>query len=555
MKKKYVNALLSIVLVLALILSGCSNSNNGGDSDGANNPKTQNTSDNGKKNNDPAPADQKEEREHLTLEWYVAGYFVDNNAVLPSGDEDFVKKAIEEKFDVTLNFTAFKHSADFEKQLNAKLAADPPHLFIPGGVQSSTLATDGLLADMTPFVSPETMPNYFEHWLSQEELDRYAIENSFVRAPVPFTRNRYAAYYIRKDWLDHLGLSIPKTYDEMLDAMRKFTFDDPDGNGKNDTYGMSVSGNGTSVSWEFPQFVNNDLWSMTFDKGKATYRDGGTDLELEKILGEVKAMLDEGIVDPDWFLNKGTAHWDKAAGGTAGIVFGATMDFALDGNPNSIQSRIKAIIPNADFVPFTPFGNEKGLTLSALPGLPFAFHTNVAKEEPEVIKRTVEILDWLAGEEGYLLSNYGVEGKHYTRNGNKITILADEYNKIATWLSMYGFFAPRSEADKVGITVVDPRYTERDLSIIEETRKYPVKDHIGTNVAPPEGHMLGDLRTKMREYQAKIIFDEPDASNWPKYHEELMTTYKGKMTFDAYAEQIGKAHGIDVKFDEGSVDR
>src|SRR4030042_2784638 len=45
---------------------------------------------------------------------------------------------------------------------------------------------------------------------------------------------------IRKDWLDKLGLAMPKTMDELIEVARKFTNDDPDGNGKNDTYGFGA---------------------------------------------------------------------------------------------------------------------------------------------------------------------------------------------------------------------------------------------------------------------------------------------------------------------------
>ncbi|MFD0960964.1 hypothetical protein [Paenibacillus chungangensis] len=550
MGKRKMKVWLVVLIAMVMVVSACSNANNDGKT---NTSKSEGENSSGKSNNGDGEG-AKNEREQLELNWYVAGTEVSNNAVMPASKDDFVKQAIEEKFHVKLNFTSSLISADYEKQLNTKLAADPPHLFVAGGRQSQALTLDGLLADMTPFVNPETMPNYFKHWVSEQELERYAIENSFVRAPVAFSRNRYTSYYIRKDWLDKLQLEVPSSYEDMLEVMRKFTFDDPDGNGADDTYGMSASGNGLTYSADFPQMVHNELWAMTFDKEKGTYRDGGTDLEMEKILTEIKAMLAENIVDPDWFLNKGTAHWDKAANGKAGIVMGHAKDFALDANPNSIQSRIKAIIPEAEFVPFTPFGQEKGLTLSALPGNPFAFHTTVAEKEPEAIKRSVEILDWLASEEGYLLTKYGQEGVHYTREGNTITV-KEAYNEVASWLSLYGFFTPKDDANQLGLTIIDPTYTERDLAIIEEIRNYPVKEHIGTNVAPPEGADLGALRTKMREYHVKVLFEEPDASNWSQYHEELMTAFRGRDTFNAYAEQIGAAHGIEVVFDEGSVDQ
>ncbi|MBO1722884.1 sugar ABC transporter substrate-binding protein, partial [Extibacter sp. GGCC_0201] len=53
------------------------------------------------------------------------------------------------------------------------------------------------------------------------------------------------SFLIRQDWLDNLGLYMPTTAEELLDVMRAFTFDDPDGNGKDDTYGFTAAGGGT----------------------------------------------------------------------------------------------------------------------------------------------------------------------------------------------------------------------------------------------------------------------------------------------------------------------
>src|SRR5690625_3332408 len=43
----------------------------------------------------------------------------------------------------------------------------------------------------------------------------------------------------RKDWADNLGLSAPTTTDEFMEMARAFTEDDPDGNGKDDTFGVT----------------------------------------------------------------------------------------------------------------------------------------------------------------------------------------------------------------------------------------------------------------------------------------------------------------------------
>lgn len=47
---------------------------------------------------------------------------------------------------------------------------------------------------------------------------------------------------IRQDWLDALGLEAPTNIDEFEAVIKAFTEDDPDGNGKKDTYGFAYEG-------------------------------------------------------------------------------------------------------------------------------------------------------------------------------------------------------------------------------------------------------------------------------------------------------------------------
>ena len=66
----------------------------------------------------------------------------------------------------------------------------------------------------------------------------------------PGTIVRNEGILIRKDWLDKLGLKVPKTTDEFFEVMKAFTFKDPDGNGKNDTYGLGAYIELKSINFE-----------------------------------------------------------------------------------------------------------------------------------------------------------------------------------------------------------------------------------------------------------------------------------------------------------------
>ncbi|MCC2686847.1 MAG: transporter substrate-binding protein [Paenibacillaceae bacterium] len=64
------------------------------------------------------------------------------------------------------------------------------------------------------------------------------------------------ALMYRKDWLDKLKLKAPTTLDEFYNVMKAFRTKDPDGNGKEDTYGMTAfTGNSsapmTNLDWVF----------------------------------------------------------------------------------------------------------------------------------------------------------------------------------------------------------------------------------------------------------------------------------------------------------------
>ena len=56
---------------------------------------------------------------------------------------------------------------------------------------------------------------------------------------VPTSAHTYALF-IRQDWLNKLNLKAPSNWDELKKVAQAFTHDDPDGNGKNDTYGFTM---------------------------------------------------------------------------------------------------------------------------------------------------------------------------------------------------------------------------------------------------------------------------------------------------------------------------
>ncbi|MDF2724106.1 MAG: hypothetical protein K0Q59_3781 [Paenibacillus sp.] len=522
----------SVMLVSAVLLSAC------GSKDDNKTPAA--SGDTGK-----ATANQK-----LDLRWFI---FAPANASLPSGDKDFVKKKIEEKFNVSLKIEYLPFGTDYDNKINVIMTGgDHPDMFLANGAASQKFAVDGLLADQTPFVTKETMPNYFK-WITEDEIKNYQLKGiKYSRSPMPFQRNTYGSFYIRKDWLDKFGLQLPKSYDELMTAMKKFTNDDPDGNGKKDTYGFSAAAAGGRLPLDFPAWINNGLVAdfMINDKN-LEFVETQSSPQLQNVLQNVKDMIKDGVVDPDWFVNKSPQHFDKAAQGKVGVFWSTDKNIALESVQSSVQSRSKQLDPKADWQPIFPFkdqpyGWKNGTTGGASP---FLFSKTVAEKNPDKIKRSVQILDWLASEEGYLLTHYGQEGTDYKRDGKKITIDPAAYEndviKNGNFLEIWKFFTNLDEPSKLGLEVIDPRVSDRDRAVLKFVEAIPKHNGEPVALAPPEGMNIGDFRAQMAKMQNIVIFDDKDASNWMKYRDELMTKYKGKEIFQAYVDQINAVRPAD----------
>jgi multiple sugar transport system substrate-binding protein len=155
---------------------------------------------------------------------------------------------------------------DFETKLQQAAAQkDLPDIVINDTAQLGTLVKQGLVrpvgrttlaggADLTP-----------TSWDAATGADGKTYG-------VPFSAQTFALF-IRKDWREKVGAGQPKSWAE-LDALAKaFTREDPDGNGKADTYGYVVPGSTKRgyISWYLTSF----LWSgggdfLSGDAGKFT---------------------------------------------------------------------------------------------------------------------------------------------------------------------------------------------------------------------------------------------------------------------------------------------
>ncbi|MGN0972544.1 MAG: extracellular solute-binding protein, partial [Aristaeellaceae bacterium] len=137
--------------------------------------------------------------------------------------------------------------------------------------------------------------------------------------------------FIRKDWLDNLSLEIPTTMEEVKAVAHAFTYDDPDGNGQNDTYGFAFSGVDVvcsgwgDVSLFFDAFGahigNGGLAIVEQEDGSLAW--GGTNVQgMKDTLTMLHDMYVDGSLAKDFLTMTGSSIAEEAGSGRCGMFVG-----------------------------------------------------------------------------------------------------------------------------------------------------------------------------------------------------------------------------------------
>ncbi len=136
--------------------------------------------------------------------------------------------------------------------------------------------------------------------------------------------------WIRDDWLENTKSEPPTTVEEMVELARKFTKEDPDGNGVDDTYGFGMAGdvlqnnygtlNGLFAAYGVPAFQSTGIFYRGED-GKIT--NSYLNPACKDALTVAKQMYDEGLIDPEFVVKDVSNMETDVATGKIGMMYHA----------------------------------------------------------------------------------------------------------------------------------------------------------------------------------------------------------------------------------------
>ncbi len=133
-----------------------------------------------------------------------------------------------------------------------------------------------------------------------------------------------AILYVRKDWLNNVGLDVPQTMDEFYEVARAFTYDDPNRSGKDDTYGWAVSNSATAGLGDLAGFFNGfgaylQTWVLN-DVGEVVW--GSVQPQAKDALLMMHDMYSEGIMLEDFSVRSFSDVVQDISAEKVGMTFG-----------------------------------------------------------------------------------------------------------------------------------------------------------------------------------------------------------------------------------------
>jgi putative aldouronate transport system substrate-binding protein len=336
-------------------------------------------------------------------------------------DDWIAYKTIQDKLNIKLTYNIVPTGEDGEAKINAAAAAnDLPDLFQVVSASGDNrgalkrLVDLGLVApvdDLMPLMPQRTKLHYNDPLA----ISLVTFDGKQYGLPEPPPLPKREGLVIRKDWLDKLNLSAPTTPEELLAVAKAFTEQDPDGNGKNDTYGLGgfIVGDGLGNRFDFIMGAYGvpGVWNFIDPNNFGLLVRSP---QYPQALAYFKSLVDAKVIDPDWPTLKRDdfrARWKQ---GLFGIMW---EDFAALTNKSNYEP-FDTNFPNGEWIPLpAPKGPNGDAYYGVYTGRGQIFAVSQKAMDEGKGEAIARLLEWMATD-GYYLLGFGEEGKNYIIDAN-----------------------------------------------------------------------------------------------------------------------------------------
>jgi putative aldouronate transport system substrate-binding protein len=420
-------------------------------------------------------------------------------------NDNLINKELEKKTGFKLNWDLKPGNGYNEAQTAVLASGDYPDAMewignYPNGLQE--LADDKVIRPVddlvakygTNFLDPNVRGND-EWFVSDTDGKRYAIQARHVSFAFD------SLNVIRKDWLDKLGLPLPRSSDEYFNVLTAFAknSDKLVGPGKAiipmGTWAGQVgyfinyllSENGIHDGWntvngKLVNVINMDGYKNALLTARRFYQAGLIEPEYPIMANRddaMKKMMDNQYASWTWYIN----DIDAPSSSLATTI--------MMGNPD--------LVGNLVFVPI----------FKAKDGKPHYVNSKITNQMVIFSKtpegkavNIVKLLNYMVSEEGFVLVQNGIEGFSYTRDSNGQIIGKDMTREQTIELGFKNYYLV---AMRDYMPPSQPKYVW-DFAASELQKKYGVERLVAVgNTWRESGPALTDLK---KQYETRLITEK-----------------------------------------------
>jgi len=355
----------------------------------------------------------------------------------------------------------------------------------------------------------------------QEVWNAVTVDGKIYAIPKYFPKYYLNTPVIRQDWLDNLGLKMPTNYEELKEVAIAFTKNDPDGNGKDDTYGM-VLGKDLWPHYHFGAYWDMNAWYHQNERGQ--YVPGVITEHWKEFIRMMRELYQEGAIPKDFAVYSPTEAVKEFYAGKAGIFVRGPVEM-----PEANMEALQKIHPKADPTPIPPFeapDGSRGYTAGSGYYMMNALSAKL-KDEPGKVRRILEIIDF--GRRFYSWEErnpdnedfdwmYGHEGKGYHMVDGR-PVITERTKGMAPWHYLLDnkMWAPSDEANRYSLTYKNSAFKE----LAEELEKMHAETRHWLNpihqvYSETEARIGLKITRDLLNEQAKMITGDLPLSAWDR---------------------------------------
>lgn len=428
----------------------------------------------------------------------------------PEKDGNLVQTWMEQKFNVKINNMRIDRS-NWRDQLNIRLATnDVPDVWLLWGVTDvEAYSKQGLLTELPIDEIRAELPELAQ-FIDSSDPDAWnngKIDGKNYGVPITNLDGIYPVSPIYNGkWLEAIGYSEPpKTLAELEDVLYKFRNNDPDGNGKKDTYGLTLKGKsdlGDALPAIFGAFGIQPMYWQPDADGKLVF--GMVTEQAREAFRLLNKWFKDGVLDPEFITADGKK--EEFVNGIVGMSNTSWAYIRPNGSTTQLAEKNGFNIVTGKALE-GPYGSGKllayGLTSNYI-----GMGINV-EQDPAKKKKIYEILrSFYTEEESMLYSQFGEEGVHYTVENGK-PVAKPEYQSKDEQMKLgignyYGLFSRKTiDFEKI-------LYNEEDLAYRQEASEGVELLIDKVKFSVPSLANYPDLKNMEKEYFIKFITGDVD---------------------------------------------